>query len=48
MRPGSRLVIFSDGLTSAQDAAEEEFGYERLLACCLTIPSGLDAEGVAG
>jgi serine phosphatase RsbU (regulator of sigma subunit) len=48
LRPGSRLVIFSDGLTDAQNAAEEEFGDERLIACCRTIASGIDAEGVAG
>jgi serine phosphatase RsbU (regulator of sigma subunit) len=48
MRPGSRLVIFSDGLTDAQNAAEEEFGDERLIACCRIIAPGIDAEGVAG
>ena len=48
MRPGSRLVIFSDGLTDAQNAAEEEFGDERLIASCRTIAPGIDAEGVAG
>ena len=48
MRPGSRVVIFSDGLTDAQNAAEEEFGDERLLACCRPIAPGIDAEGVAG
>ena len=47
MRPGSRLVIFSDGLTDAQNPAEEEFGEERLIACCRTIAPGIDAEGVA-
>jgi sigma-B regulation protein RsbU (phosphoserine phosphatase) len=48
MRPGSRLVIFSDGLTDAQNTAEEEFGDERLIACCRAITPGIDAEGVAG
>jgi sigma-B regulation protein RsbU (phosphoserine phosphatase) len=47
MRPGSRLVIFSDGLTDAQNAVEEEFGDERLIDCCKTIALGIDAEGVA-
>jgi sigma-B regulation protein RsbU (phosphoserine phosphatase) len=47
MRPGSRLVIFSDGLTDAQNRAEEEFGDERLIARCKTIAPGVDAEGVA-
>ena len=47
MRPGSRLVIFSDGLTDAQNGAEEEFGDERLIALCRTIAPGVEAEGVA-
>jgi len=47
MRPGSRLVIFSDGLTDAENAAEEEFGDERLIECCRTIAAGIDANGVA-
>jgi sigma-B regulation protein RsbU (phosphoserine phosphatase) len=34
--PGSRLVIFSDGLTDAQNAAGEEFGEDRLIECCRT------------
>jgi sigma-B regulation protein RsbU (phosphoserine phosphatase) len=48
MRPGSRLVIFSDGLTDAQNAEEEEFGDEHLINCCRTIPAGIDAKGAAG
>jgi serine phosphatase RsbU (regulator of sigma subunit) len=47
MRPGSRLVIFTDGLTDAQSAAEEEFGDERLVDCSRTIAAGIDAKGVA-
>jgi len=47
MRPGSRLVIFTDGLTDAQNAAEEEFGDERLIDCCRTIAPRTDAKGVA-
>jgi len=48
MQPGSRLVIFSDGLTDAQNAGEEEFGDERLIGCCIAIAPGIDAEGVTG
>jgi serine phosphatase RsbU (regulator of sigma subunit) len=48
MRQGSRLLIFSDGITDAQNAAEEEFGDERLIASCRTIAPGIDAEGVTG
>lgn len=46
MDPGSRLLIFSDGLTDAQNAAEEEFG-EHLIECCKSIPAGIDAKAVA-
>jgi serine phosphatase RsbU (regulator of sigma subunit) len=48
MPPGSRLVIFSDGLTDAQNAAGEEFGDDRLTASCRDMAPGIDAEGVAG
>jgi serine phosphatase RsbU (regulator of sigma subunit) len=47
MRPGSRVVIFSDGLTDAQNSAEQEFGEERLIASCRTIGPAMNAEGVA-
>jgi sigma-B regulation protein RsbU (phosphoserine phosphatase) len=47
MRPGSRLVIFTDGLTDAENAAGEDFGDERLIQCCSTIAAGMDAKGVA-
>jgi sigma-B regulation protein RsbU (phosphoserine phosphatase) len=30
LAPGDRLVVFTDGITEAQDAAEEFFGDERL------------------
>jgi len=44
--PGSRLVIFSDGLTDAQNASEEEFGDEQLVEFCKELAPGIDAEGV--
>jgi serine phosphatase RsbU (regulator of sigma subunit) len=47
MGQGSRLVIFTDGLTDAQNSEEQEFGDERLVECCRTIPAGIDAKGVA-
>jgi sigma-B regulation protein RsbU (phosphoserine phosphatase) len=46
MRPESRLVIFTDGLTDAENTAEEEFGDERLIASCAAIGAGTDAKGV--
>jgi HAMP domain-containing protein len=36
--PGSRLVIFTDGATDAQNVAEEEFGENRLIECCRSAP----------
>ena len=47
MKPGNRLVIFTDGLTDAQNAAGEEFGDERLIACCRTIAPEMDAKASA-
>jgi serine phosphatase RsbU (regulator of sigma subunit) len=47
MRPGSRLVIFTDGLTDAENAAGEDFGDERLIECCSNIEAGMNAKGVA-
>lgn len=48
MGAGSRLVIFSDGVTDAQNTAEEEFGDERLIAWCKAIAPGMSAESIAG
>ena len=45
--PASRLVIFSDGLTDAQNAEGEEFGDERLIEICKSIATGIAAGGVA-
>jgi sigma-B regulation protein RsbU (phosphoserine phosphatase) len=58
LRPGDVLVIFSDGITEAQDGAEGEYGEERLAACAaarLGLPPGelmgavlADVEAFAG
>jgi serine phosphatase RsbU (regulator of sigma subunit) len=47
LRPGNRLVVFTDGLTDAQNDAQEEFGDERLIDYCRTIAVEIDADGVA-
>jgi serine phosphatase RsbU (regulator of sigma subunit) len=43
LRPGTRLVIFTDGLTDAQNVAAEEFGEDRLIERCR---SAADASAV--
>jgi sigma-B regulation protein RsbU (phosphoserine phosphatase) len=47
LRPGDLLVLYSDGITEAQDSAEEEFGMERLIALVEggleSTPAGLTA-----
>jgi len=47
MHPGNRLVIFSDGLTDAQTALEEDFGEMRLMDCLRALPPETDARVVA-
>jgi len=47
LRHGDRLLIFTDGVTDARNAAEEDFGDDRLVDYCRTIAAGTNAEGVA-
>jgi len=47
LQPGSRMVIFTDGLTDAVNIKEQEFGDERLVDCCKTIAAGIGATEVA-
>ncbi len=47
MQPGSRLVIFTDDLTDAENSKEQEFGDERLIDCCRTIAAGIGSKEVA-
>jgi serine phosphatase RsbU (regulator of sigma subunit) len=46
MKAGSRLILFTDGITDAQTSSGEEFGDARLIDCCRSIARELDAEGV--
>lgn len=42
--PRSTLVFYTDGVTDALNCDGEDFGEERLLALCRTLPTGNDAE----
>jgi sigma-B regulation protein RsbU (phosphoserine phosphatase) len=44
LEPGDTLVVFSDGVTEALNAAGEEFGEERLLACLHEHTGGCSPE----
>jgi serine phosphatase RsbU (regulator of sigma subunit) len=46
MNAGSRLILFTDGVTDAQSSSGDEFGDTRAIDCCPSIPGELDAEGV--
>ena len=46
LQPGDALVVYSDGLTEARNAADEEFGAERLRALLPRL-RGLAAEQAA-
>ena len=45
--PGDLLVVFSDGVTEALNAAGDEFEDERLAECLLTVRGGSAAEALA-
>jgi serine phosphatase RsbU (regulator of sigma subunit) len=44
---GSRLIMFSDGLTDALNVHGEEFGDERVVQCCLEIGPDAEAKDIA-
>lgn len=44
--PGDRLVLYTDGITEAANAANEFFGEDRLTAVLGEMPAELDAESV--
>lgn len=40
LEPGDTLVLFSDGVTEARNAKDEEFGEERVIACATAHRAG--------
>lgn len=43
LQPGTLLVLFTDGVTEAQNAAGELYGKDRLAACLAGLPDGCSA-----
>lgn len=43
LRPGTLLVLFTDGVTEAQNAAGELYGKDRLAACLAALPARCSA-----
>ena len=43
---GCALVVYTDGVTDALNSQGEEFGEERLMSCCNSLPQGANAEAI--
>jgi sigma-B regulation protein RsbU (phosphoserine phosphatase) len=43
---GSALVVYTDGVTDALNSQGEEFGEERLMSCCNSLPKGANAQAI--
>jgi sigma-B regulation protein RsbU (phosphoserine phosphatase) len=43
---GCAVVVYTDGVTDALNSQGEEFGEERLMNCCTSLPKGSDAEAI--
>ena len=43
---GCAIVVYTDGVTDALNSQGEEFGEERLMSCCTSLPRGANAETI--
>jgi serine phosphatase RsbU (regulator of sigma subunit) len=43
---GCAIVVYSDGVTDALNSHGEEFGEERVMSCCRSLPKGANAEAI--
>jgi serine phosphatase RsbU (regulator of sigma subunit) len=43
---GCVLVVYTDGVTDALNSQGEEFGEERLMSYCTSLPKGAKAEAI--
>ena len=46
LRPGDRVVLYTDGISEAADASNDLFGEERLYACVERMPEHLSAQEI--
>lgn len=45
---GSRIIVYTDGVTEAEQESKDQYGNERLLECAGRIPSGTDPQTACG
>lgn len=43
---GSTVVVYTDGVTDAMNSQEDEFGEERLISWCASLPKGANAREI--
>jgi serine phosphatase RsbU (regulator of sigma subunit) len=43
---GGTVIVYTDGVTDALNLKGEEFGEQRLIACCNALPAGADAQTI--
>ncbi len=48
LSPDDTIIMFSDGVTEARDARDQEFGEERLIACAEALGKGPAADMLSG
>jgi serine phosphatase RsbU (regulator of sigma subunit) len=46
LRSSSALIVYTDGLTDALNSLAEEFGENRLMSYCASLPKGANAQAI--
>jgi phosphoserine phosphatase RsbU/P len=43
---GAAILLYTDGITDALNSRGDEFGEERLISCCASLPKAANAETI--